>query len=342
MEIGNGNPETITQKEMEQVYDELKVPCKYGMILTQIPDEEDVEIDCPGVYRHKGMWYMTFVSHNSHTETGGYRTHLASSSNLLDWHYEGCIFEQSPEYPQCAAFPGLQDISWGGSCELERYQGKYWWSTMEGSIRGYEGMPMNMGQLTVSDPGSPLGWKHKKELILSVYDPDVRRLETGTIYKSNIIHDPGKTTGYEFVVFYNAREKGNVEWVERIFMAVSDDMKHWKRLGESYILYKEGATITGDPQVVKMGDLWVMNLFIYPGDSPAYDTFAVSRDLIHWNLWEGEPLVRASEDYDCVHAHKPWVIKHDGVVYHFYCARGKQPTRGIALAASRQERMCEK
>ena len=42
----------------------------------------------------------------------------------------------------------------------------------------------------------------------------------------------------------------------------------------------------------------------------------------------------ASESYDKTHAHKPWVIKHNGVVYHFYCAVGDRG-RGIALATSK-------
>ena len=46
-------------------------------------------------------------------------------------------------------------------------------------------------------------------------------------------------------------------------------------------------------------------------------------------LW----LIKPSEDFDRVHAHKPWVLKHDGVVYHYYCAVGSKG-RGIALATS--------
>ena len=47
----------------------------------------------------------------------------------------------------------------------------------------------------------------------------------------------------------------------------------------------------------------------------------------------GEPLVKPSEPWDSEHAHKPWVIKHDGVVYHFYNAVGSRG-RGLALATS--------
>ena len=175
----------VTMEEMNNVYEELKVPYKYGIVLSKIPDEENVEIDCQGVFSYNGKWYMSFVSHNSHSSIGGYRTHLASSTNLIDWNYEGCIFEQSENYPQCAAFPSLQNTSWQGSWELEQYDGKYWWSTMEGNVKGYEGMPMNMGQLTTINPSDPAAFIHASNLILSVNDSDVRSYETGTIYKSH-------------------------------------------------------------------------------------------------------------------------------------------------------------
>ena len=35
------------------------------------------------------------------------------------------------------------------------------------------------------------------------------------------------------------------------------------------------------------------------------------------------------------YAHKPWLVKHDGVVYHFYCAVGDNG-RVIALATSKE------
>ncbi|MEO7600325.1 MAG: glycosylase, partial [Opitutus sp.] len=68
----------------------------------------------------------------------------------------------------------------------------------------------------------------------------------------------------------------------------------------------------------------------------AFDTFAVSRDLVTWTKWTGEDLIKPTERFDGLFAHKPWLIKHDGVVYHFYCAvRGKDQHRAIALATSK-------
>jgi hypothetical protein len=43
--------------------------------------------------------------------------------------------------------------------------------------------------------------------------------------------------------------------------------------------------------------------------------------------------VEPSEPFDRIYAHKPWVLKWHGVVYHFYCAVGVQG-RVLALATS--------
>jgi hypothetical protein len=66
----------------------------------------------------------------------------------------------------------------------------------------------------------------------------------------------------------------------------------------------------------------------------AFDTFACSRDLVNWTRWDGPPLLKPSEPFDRTFAHKPWLLKHDGVVYHFYCAVGTEG-RVIALATSK-------
>lgn len=320
---------------MKNVYNELKTPYKYGMVVTGTDDEGTIDVDCQGIFRYNDKWYMTYVSHNSNSEYGGYRTNLASSENLLDWKYEGVVFQNSKDYPQCAAFPALQDVNWGGSGELEQYDGKYWWTTMEGAVKGYEGEPMNIGTLSSTDPSNPQSYVHEDGLLLTTSDEDVRTDEKQTLYKSNIIHDTSKTTGYEYVMYYNAKNNSKQK-TERIFMAVSNDMKNWKRYGDSYVLYNEGYQITGDPQVVKMGDIWVMNFFTYKGGSAhAYDSFAISKDLVNWTMWDGEPLTDSTASYDSKHAHKPWVIKYDGVVYHFYCARSNDGSpRGIALSTS--------
>ena len=72
----------------------------------------------------------------------------------------------------------------------------------------------------------------------------------------------------------------------------------------------------------------------------AFDTFAASYDLLHWTKWRGPHLVQPSAKgefttFDKTFAHKPWVLKHNGVVYHFYCSVG-EGGRQIAVATSRE------
>ena len=55
---------------------------------------------------------------------------------------------------------------------------------------------------------------------------------------------------------------------------------------------------------------------------------------MNWTKWDGPDLVAPSEPFDSTYAHKPWVLKVDDVVYHYYCAVGDQG-RVIALATSR-------
>ena len=67
--------------------------------------------------------------------------------------------------------------------------------------------------------------------------------------------------------------------------------------------------------------------------------FSASHDrshLVTWTKRSGEDLIQPSEPYDTPFAHKPWLIKHDGFVCHFYRAVGgaKGEHRATALATS--------
>jgi hypothetical protein len=57
--------------------------------------------------------------------------------------------------------------------------------------------------------------------------------------------------------------------------------------------------------------------------------------LVNWTDWNGEDLIKPSESYDEKYAHKSFVVKHNGVVYHFYCAVDNKENRGIAVATSK-------
>ena len=112
-------------------------------------------------------------------------------------------------------------------------------------------------------------------------------------------------------------------------------MIHWKRFGEEPVMHHFSG-ITGDAVIQKMGNTWVMFYFgaFWDGRKDAFNRFACSYDLVNWTDWTGPDLISPSETYDARYAHKPYVIKHKGVVYHFYCAVNNKEQRGIAVATS--------
>jgi predicted GH43/DUF377 family glycosyl hydrolase len=312
---------------MHQVYMEVITPFKYGIILT---GENGDPVDCPGVFRFDGKWYMIYICMNKK----GYETHLSESTDLLEWKPLGKILPFSGEGKwdanQAGGYISLQDPEWGGSAELKKYKGRYWFSYLGGALEGYETDPLSIGIAWTKDPSKAIPLNRLTEPVLFRTQPDCRYWEKLTQYKSNIIRDPGKSLGYPFVMFYNGKTESGYE---RIGMAVSDDMKKWRRYGNDPVI-DNGKGISGDPQIVRMGDLWVMFYFGAFWQPGAFDTFACSYDLVHWKKWEGPHLVEPSESWDKQYAHKPWIIKDKGVVYHFYCAVGDQG-RVIALATSK-------
>ena len=308
--------EEISAERMKQVYEEVKTPYKYGVV---IRGEKHKLVDCPNVFRYENKWYMMYVSMNK----VGYETLLAESDDMSfrkegwdAWQADGSV--------------ALCDPAWGGTSELQQYDGKYWMSYIGGALQGYETDPLAIGMAWTKTPAKAHEWTRIPENpVLSREQPDVRAFEKGTLYKSQIIWDKAETLGYPFVMYYNARASG-----ERIGMAVSKDMVHWKRFGTEPVV-AESKGICGDPQIVRMGDLWVMFYFSAYWGPTICNTFAVSKDLVHWTKWTGPKLTEPTDKpWDKDAAHKPWLVKHNGIVYHFYCACGDKG-RVIALATSK-------
>jgi len=319
----------VPDSVMRSVYEEAKTPYKYGVVMR---GGKGTKVDSPSVFRYGDRWYMVYIVFNDL----GYYTSLAVSDDLLTWRARGIILDQGSggwDTMQAAGYIALQDPVWGGTNELATHDGDYWMSYLGGALEGYETEPLSIGMAHTNIPDAPYPWMRiSQNPVLFTDQPDTRWWEKATLYKSSVLLDQNRTLGHPFVMFYNAKTEG----VERIGMAVSDDMKRWRRYGDDPLI-DNGSGISGDPQVVRMGDVWVMfyfGAFWRPG---AFDTFACSYDLVHWTKWTGPDLIASSEPWDAKYAHKPWVIKHDGVVYHFYCAVGDEG-RVIALATSEDVR----
>ena len=336
----------VPQKKMQEIYEQVRTPFKYGLVLA--PQTNNYKMDCPTVFRHGNKWYMTFVIYNGRTgkDGRGYETWLAESDNLLNWDIKGKLLSFRDgmwDANQRGGFPALPDTEWGGSYALQPYKGNYWMTYIGGANAGYETGPLYIGLSWTKEKnlGKAVEWTAADKPLLSVEDKDAQWFENLTQYKSTIYWDKQKTLGYPFVMFYNAggrHPETNLKG-ERVGIALSKDMKKWKRYeGNPVFAHESQGTITGDAHIQKMGDVYVM--FYFSAFEPsrkykAFNTFACSYDLVHWTDWQGEDLIIPSKNYDNLFAHKSYVIYHEGVVYHFYCAVNKDDQRGIAVATSK-------
>jgi predicted GH43/DUF377 family glycosyl hydrolase len=332
----------VSEEVMQKVYNEVKTPYKYGLII--VPEDNSKKTDCPSVFRKGNMWYMTYIMFDGR----GYETYLAKSKDLLQWTKMGKImsFNSDTTKWDChhkAGYIALQEYTWGGSYEWQKYDGKYWMSYFGGNTRGYEAGLLSIGIAnSKKDPTVVHEWDYLTSPVLMSTDKDVRWWENRKLYKSSVIWDKKKTLGYEFVMYYNANgdsakiENKKTRWYERIGMAVSNDMLHWQRYIQEPVMHHP-LGITADAVIQKIDDVWVMFYYgaYWQGRKDAFNRFACSYDMVIWTDWQGDDLIKASESYDDLYAHKSFVVKWNGVVYHFYNAVNKKQQRGIAVATSK-------
>lgn len=336
----------VTQARLKQVYEEVRTPYKYGMVVA--PGDNGHKIDCPTVFREGDTWYMTYVCYNGSngTDGRGYETWLAKSDDLLSWQTLGRVLafaDEGWDMNQRGGFPALIDYEWGGSYKMETFKGRHWMTYIGGEGTGYEAVnaPLSIGLAsTAGDITTAHLWDTQSKPAMSYNDKKAQWWEKMTQYKSTIYRVPKKKFGYQFAMFYNAGGKNATKPKgERIGIALSNDMKRWHRYkGNPVFAHDTDGTITGDAQIVKMGNLYVM--FYFSAFNPtreysAYNTFAASYDMVNWTDWQGEDLIIPSKPYDDMFAHKSYVVKWNNVVYHFYCAVNKAGQRGIAVATSK-------
>lgn len=331
----------VSDDKMKEIYEEVKTPYKFGLVV--VPEHKGMQLDCPSIYKMGKKWMMTYIVFDGK----GYETWLAESDDLVNWKTLGRQLSRGTDAAwdatQKAGYNSLIDMTWGGSYILGKFKKRYWMSYFGGSSEGYEPEPLSIGiAYTDRKPSSAFEWKRLIKPVLSSSDPDVGWWENrNKLFKSYVIEDKQRHSGARFIMYYNAvgdslANNKPTRWYERIGMAVSDDMQHWKRYQSDPIVHHP-VGITGDPMIQKIGELYVMFYFgaFWKDRQGAFNRFAVSKDLIHWTDWKGENLIESSEAYDALYAHKSFVIKHKGVVYHYYCAVDKDGNRGLALATSK-------
>jgi hypothetical protein len=185
------------------------------------------------------------------------------------------------------------------------------------------------------------------------------------LYRPDLLLDRGT-----YYLYYNAKtdplpksEGGG--WHEQTGVATSRDLKTWTRYSGNPILrngvrgtttYPEtnalhkadppvqdarDSRFASNPFVVMNGNQYAMYYFGFGYQRPgrACELLALGADPFHFTKCS-EVLIDVGPpgSIDETFAHKPSVIYHDGMLYHFYCAvSGKYPNeaRGIAVARSR-------
>ena len=113
--------DVVAPAEMRRVYEEVKTPFKYGVILR--PGEHE-SIDCPNVFRFGDKWYMVYIAIKDKV---GYETYLAESKDLLHWKTLGKILpfaESGWDQWQAAGGVALADTDMGRNGRVAKLRRK--------------------------------------------------------------------------------------------------------------------------------------------------------------------------------------------------------------------------
>jgi len=322
-------------------------------------DFDGISVDDPIVFHANGQFHMLYIGYDG----TGYQTGLASSPDLLHWTRTALVGprDSNSSYTKynLAISSILRDKNLHGTGEALKVNGHYLaaWNAYPGA--GYEEGAAVIGLATSSDL---LHWT-LTDPILTPHDG--APWEHGGLYRPDLLLDRG--TCY---LYYNAKtdplpksEGGG--WHEQTGVATSTDLKHWTRSPLNPILQNgtrgtstwpasnplskqippiadtRDSRFASNPFVVKNGHQFAMFYFGFGYQRPgrACELLALGDDPFHFTKVP-EVLIDtgAPGTIDETFAHKPSVIYHEGMLYHFYCAvSGKYPneTRGIAVARSR-------
>jgi predicted GH43/DUF377 family glycosyl hydrolase len=304
-------------------------------------------VDCPFVFYHRDKFYMMHIGFDGL----GYRTALATSEDMLEWKKEGVILDrgENPAHWDHVGAAGswilLENNDIYELPRLKKVDNKYWMIYHSYPEYGYEAGGAKMGLAWCEDENL-LEWHRLSNPIFSYENGG--KWEKAGLYKCCFLESGGR-----YWMFYNAKDKPEWPWKEETGVAVSDDLRNWKRLSDEPVLVTEENTFysqyVSDPYIRfdSRTNVWVNFGFGFDGKH-AQGLLSVSSDLVEWSTihdpWNGNGQ---QGQLDETHAHKSSVLYWKDCFYHFYCAcrpsksddpasitEGNGEFRCIALATS--------
>ena len=341
----------------------FRTPYKYPkLVLSPTARKGDFDqrsIDDPIVFYANGAFQMLYIGWDG----VGYQTGLATSADLIHWTRTALVAPRDPasRYTKynLALSSILRDKQLQSRGDAIKVNGKYLGAWNAYPSAGYEEGAAVIGLATSDDL---LHWQLTDPILLP---QDGAPWEHGGLYRPDLLLDRGT-----YYLYYNAKtdvlpEGEGGGWHEQTGVATSKDLKIWTRYKGNPILRNgprgsatypaanpiaathpplpdaRDSRFASNPFVVQSGRDFGMFYygFRYQRPGRACEMLAIGVDPYSF-VKVPEILIDtgAPGTIDETFAHKPSVITHEGVLYHFYCAvSGQYPneTRGIAVARSK-------
>ena len=315
----------------------LETPHKIGSLVLAASGAEGefdrISVDCPFVFHRRGLFYMTYVAFDG----VGYQTGLASSADLVHWRKLGCILRRDPASPVTRYNVALNwilrknDLHSAG--DLTPVDGRYL-----GVYHAYPNSGYEQGAAVI-------GLCRSKDLTRWELEGPCLRAEDGADWERGGLYKPCLVkSGAAYYLFYNAKNQAAARWHEQTGVAISTDLKNWKRYEGNPILRNgppgsPDSRFASDPCVLKNGRSWALYYFGLDDRGVARDLVATSEDLLHTAKCSEIAIdVGGPGSVDSSYAHKPSLVAYKGDLYHFYCAVSRvngREVRGISVARSR-------
>ena len=341
----------------------FRTPYKYPkLVLSPTGSKGDFDqrsIDDPIVFYANGAFQMLYIGWDG----VGYQTGLATSGDLIHWTRTALVAPRDPASTytkyNLALSSILRDKQLRSRGDAIKINGKYLGAWNAYPSAGYEEGAAVIGLATSSDL---LHWQLTDPILLP---QDGAPWEHGGLYRPDLMLDRGT-----YYLYYNAKTDALPEsegggWHEQTGVATSKDLKTWTRYKGNPILHNgprgsatypaanaiaatqpalpdaRDSRFASNPFVVQNGRDFAMFYygFRYQRPGRACEMLAIGVDPYSFvKLPEVLIDTGAPGTIDETFAHKPSVITHEGVLYHFYCAvSGQYPNeiRGIAVARSK-------